>query len=167
MANDWKAWCGNRTVVRESSIGELYICAVKLDIQNFEQTQLFYSASYFNLGEGIGALFRRDWANQNPPWRRRCVANLQLAFSCNWLWKVLRLRDMSRHVKLSFSKHDRPKVAQHIQVVSILLREAKLLLGLFCFHLNTIGWSGNVASRPTIHRDNRLGFKGLRLRVMV
>jgi len=59
MANDWKAWCGNRTVVRESSIGELYICAVKLDIQNFEQTQLFYSASYFNLGEGIGALFRR------------------------------------------------------------------------------------------------------------
>jgi len=31
------------------------------------------------------------------------------------------------------------KVAQHIQVVSILLHEAKLVLGLFCLHLNTIG----------------------------
>jgi len=36
-----------------------YICAVGLDILNFEQTSLFYSASYFNLGGGIGALFRR------------------------------------------------------------------------------------------------------------
>jgi len=31
------------------------------------------------------------------------------------------------------------KVAQHIQVVSILLHEAIPVLGLFCFHLNTIG----------------------------
>jgi len=38
-----------------------YICAVGLDILKFEQTSLFYnySASYFNLGEGTGALFRR------------------------------------------------------------------------------------------------------------
>jgi len=59
MTNDSKAWCGNRTVTRESSKGELYICAVKLDILNFELTPLFYSASYINLGEGLGALFRR------------------------------------------------------------------------------------------------------------
>ena len=32
-----------------------------------------------------------------------------------------------------------PKVAQRIQVVSILLHEEKLVLGLFCLHLNTIG----------------------------
>jgi len=49
----WKAWCGNRTVTRKSSIGlrlgGLYICAVGLDILKFEQTSLFYSA-YLNSG---------------------------------------------------------------------------------------------------------------------
>ena len=34
-----------------------YICAVGLDILKFEQTSLFYSALYFNLGGRIGALF--------------------------------------------------------------------------------------------------------------
>jgi len=33
---------------------------VGLDILKFEQTSLFYSASYFNLGGGIGALFRSE-----------------------------------------------------------------------------------------------------------
>ena len=51
-----KAWCGNRTVTRKSSIGRLYISPVRLDILKFEQILLFYSASYFNLG-GLGALF--------------------------------------------------------------------------------------------------------------
>jgi len=32
-----------------------------------------------------------------------------------------------------------PKMAQRIQAVSILLYEAKPVLGLFCLHLNTIG----------------------------
>jgi len=50
-------------------------------------------------------------------------------------------------------------VAQCIQVVSILLHEAKPVLGLFCLHLNTIHWSGHVTS--TICRDNWLGFKSL------
>ena len=36
-----------------------YICAVGLHILKFEQTSLFYGASYFNLGGGIEALFRR------------------------------------------------------------------------------------------------------------
>jgi len=37
------------------------------------------------------------------------------------------------------------KVAQLIHhVVSILLHEAKPVLGLFYLHLNTIGWSGHV-----------------------
>jgi len=47
---EWKAWCGDRTVTRKSSIGRLYISAVGLDILKFEQIFLFYSASYFNLG---------------------------------------------------------------------------------------------------------------------
>jgi len=46
----WKAWCGNRTVTRKSSIEGFYICAVGLDILKFEQTSLFYSAWYFNCG---------------------------------------------------------------------------------------------------------------------
>ena len=50
-------------------------------------------------------------------------------------------------------------VAQRIQVVSILLHEAKHVLRLFCLHLNTIDWSGHVSS--TIRRDNWLGFKSL------
>jgi len=38
------------------------ICAVGLDILEFEQTSLFYSASYFNFGGGFGVLFRRGQA---------------------------------------------------------------------------------------------------------
>jgi len=34
-----------------------YICAVGLDILKFEQTSLFYSASYFNLGWGLELCF--------------------------------------------------------------------------------------------------------------
>jgi len=32
-----------------------------------------------------------------------------------------------------------PKVAQRLQVVSVLLHEVKPVLGLFCLYLNTIG----------------------------
>ena len=45
-----------------------YICAVGLDILKFEQTSLFYSASYFNLGGEIAALFRRAKPTKGPPW---------------------------------------------------------------------------------------------------
>jgi len=37
----------------------------------------------------------------------------------------------------------------------------KPVLGLVCLHLNTIGWSGHVTSRPTIRRDNSLRFMSL------
>jgi len=68
----------------------------------------FHSASYSNLGawsfvsEGLSP-------PKTPPWRRDSVAKLQLAFQCNWLGKVLRLRDLklARYVKLSVYKHDR------------------------------------------------------------
>jgi len=40
-----------------------------------------------------------------------------------------------------------PKVAQRIQVVSILLHEAKPVLGLFCLHSTITGSSGHVTSR--------------------
>jgi len=76
----WKAWCGNRTVTRKSSIVGLCICAVGLDILKFEQTSLFYSSSYFNLGRGLQLCFGKAKPTKAPPWRRDCVAKLQLAF---------------------------------------------------------------------------------------
>jgi len=51
------------------------------------------------------------------------------------------LQDMSNYLFMSMPE---PKVAQRIKVVSILLHEAKPVLRLFCLHLNTIGWSGQV-----------------------
>jgi len=51
------------------------------------------------------------------------------------------LQDMSNFLFISMTGS---KVAQRIQVVSILHHEAKLVLGLFCFHLNAIGWSGFI-----------------------
>ena len=51
-------------------------------------------------------------------------------------------------IRLQFESFDTlddlPEVAQRIQVASILLHEAKPVLGLFCLHLNAIGWSGHV-----------------------
>jgi len=55
---------------------------------------------------------------------------------------MLRLEDMSNFLFMSMTVW--PKVAQRIQVVSILLHEAKPVLGLFCLHLNAIGGSGHV-----------------------
>jgi len=51
------------------------------------------------------------------------------------------LQDMSNdHFNFLFVSMTGPKVAQRIQVVSILLHhEAIPVLGLFCLHLNTIG----------------------------
>jgi len=46
------------------------------------------------------------------------------------------LQDMSNFL---FTSMTGPKVAQCIQVVSILLHEAKTVMGLFCLQLNTIG----------------------------
>jgi len=63
-------------------------------------------------------------------------------------------RTLSNFLFISMSG---PKVALHIQIVSILLHEATPVLGLFYLHLNTIGWSGDVTS--TIRRDNWSEFK--------
>jgi len=51
------------------------------------------------------------------------------------------LQDMSNFLFMSMTG---PKVAQCIQVVSILLHEAKPMLGIFCLHLNAIDWRGHV-----------------------
>ena len=145
----------------------LCICAVGLDVLNFEQILLFYSVSYFNLERAWS--FVSEWLSPPtpPPWWRNSVATLQLASYCKWLGKVRKLRDMSSLQDMSnfLCKHDRAQSTQPIQVVSILLHEAKTMLGLFCLQLNIIGWSGRVTN--TIRRDNWLGFKSLWLRFRI
>jgi len=47
-------------------------------------------------------------------------------------YMVTRYVKLVTQVKLCVYKHDRAKVTQHIQLVSILLHETKLVLGLFC-----------------------------------
>ena len=119
-----------------------YTCAVGLDILKLERTSMFYSASYQIWGGGLELCFGGAKPIKAPPlWLRDCGAKLQLGFKCNWLRKVLRLRDMSN---LLFISTTGPKVAQCIHVLSILLHEAKPVLGLFCLHLDTTGWSGHV-----------------------
>jgi len=59
-----------------------------------------------------------------PPWPWDCVTKRQLAFWCNWLGNLLRLRDMSSLQDMwnfLFISMTRPKMAKRIQVVSILL----------------------------------------------
>jgi len=66
-----------------------------------------------------------------------------------------------QYVKLAVHRHDHDKVTQsnalYLQlVVSIVLYEAKTLLGLFCLQLNTVGWSEHETSKickETIGRD--------------
>jgi len=95
----------------------------------------------FKLRRALELCFGRTKPIKEPPWLRDCVAKLQSAFEFNWLGKVLRLRDMSRLQGMSnilFMSMTGPKVAQRIQIVSIVLHEAIPVLGLFCLHLNTI-----------------------------
>jgi len=89
------------------------------------------------------------WAKSTkaPLWQRDCVAKLQLAFRCNWLWKIFRLCDMSSLQDMSsfqFVHMTGHKVAQRIQVVSTLLQDAKPVLGLLCLHLNTTGYQATI-----------------------
>ena len=56
------------TVVRESSIGGIYVCAAGLDILKIDKTEMVYSVPYFNLWDL--ELCLGDSAHQSPPWRR-------------------------------------------------------------------------------------------------
>jgi len=70
-------WQQNR---HQKVYGGLCLCAVGLDILKFEQTSLFYNASYFNLG-GAWSFVSEGLSPPKPPlWRQDCVAKLQLAF---------------------------------------------------------------------------------------
>jgi len=67
------------------------------------------------------------------------LQNFSLIFNAIDLEKCLGYaicQDMSNFVFISFTG---PKVVQGIQVVFILLHEAKPVLGLFCLHFNTVG----------------------------
>jgi len=139
MANEKLGMAAESSPESLYRLGGLYACAVGLDILKFEQTSLFYSASYLNSGVVVLELcFGGAKSIKDPPWLRDCMAKLQFAL----LGKVLRLCDMSSLQDMSnflLISMTGPKVAQCINVVSILLHEAKPVLGIFCLHLNTIG----------------------------
>jgi len=111
-----KSLVGQQSVTRKSSIGGLYSCAMGLDILKFEQTSLFYSASYFN--GGAWSFVLEGLITSKPPWLQGCVAKLQLAFQCNWLGicDMSSLQDMSNFLFISMTG---PKVAQCNHVVSV------------------------------------------------
>ena len=114
---------------------------------------------HIQFGRSLELCFRGIKPKPPPPWWRDCVAKLQLAFYCNWVRKILRLCSMSSlQDMLNFVyKHDWHNAFSGVYSASWV----KPVLGLFCLHLNTIGWSGHVTSRPTIRRDNSLGFMSL------
>ena len=66
-----------RTVARKCSLGGLYVCPGRLDIENLLKSPLIYSVSYFNLG--ILVLFLEGKPTKATPWRRDWIRlNCQL-----------------------------------------------------------------------------------------
>ena len=120
-------------------LGGLYACAVGLDILKFEQTSLFYCASYLNSWGGCWSFVSEGLSPSKPSMATGCMAKLQFALlgKVIMLCDMSSLQDMSNFLLISMTG---PKVAQCIHMVSILLHEAKPVLGILCLHLNTFGW---------------------------
>jgi len=55
----WKAWCGNRTATRKSSVKRLYISAVGLDILWNLNKYYCFMVLRISFWWGLGALFQR------------------------------------------------------------------------------------------------------------
>ena len=92
MANEKLGMAAESSPESLYRLGGLYACAVGLDILKFEQTSLFYSASYLNSEVVVLELcFGGAKPIKDPPWLRDCMAKLRFAL----LGKVLRLCDMS------------------------------------------------------------------------
>jgi len=101
---------------------------------------------------GLELCFGGDKPTKDPPWWLDCVAKLQLAFQCNWLGKVCRLCNMSslqEKICQTFCLQAWQGPKWYNAFKCLLCFEAKSLLGLFCLHLNTIGWSSHMTSIDT------------------
>jgi len=91
-----------------------YICAVGLDILKFEQTSLFYSASYFILGGGLELCFGGAKPTKGP--RGDCTVwqHFSLLFNTidseKYLGYAICRACKRRYVKVSIYKHDRDQV---------------------------------------------------------
>jgi len=97
-------WQQNR---HQKVYGGLCLCAVGLDILKFEQTSLFYNASYFNLG-GAWSFVSEGLSPPKPPCGDRTVwQNFSLLFNANESEKYSGYAGkFARYVKLSVYKHD-------------------------------------------------------------
>jgi len=110
----WKTWCGNRTVTRKSSIGELYstfdLCSVAWHSEIWTNITILY-CFIFKFGGGLELCFgglsppkapRGDWTM----WQ-----NFSLLFNASdsekYLGYAICPACKRRYVKLSVYKHDR------------------------------------------------------------
>jgi len=123
---------------------------VGLDVLTFEQTSLFHSDSCFNLG-GLELRFGGAKPTKFTPVVTELCGK---TVACFLMQLTRKSTYVAWYVKLSVEAWQ-GQSAQRTQVVSILLHEAKAMLGLFCLQLNTVGWSGHVTS--TIRRGIWLG----------
>jgi len=92
------------------SLWGLCICAVELDILKFEQTSLFYSASYFNLGGAWSFVSEGLSPPKHPPMATGLCVKTSACFLMQLTRKstyVMRYVKLARYVKLSVYKHDR------------------------------------------------------------
>ena len=145
---------------------ELYICAVWLDILIFEQISLFYSSSNFNLGGGLGVLFRRAKPTKAPRDGWTVWKNFSLLFNAIDSEKYLGYA-ICQACKIcqTFCLYAWQGPKSYNAFKCPFCFEPNPVLGLFCLHLNTIGWSSHMTSM--IHRDNWLRFKSLWLRFRI
>jgi len=88
-----------------------YICAVGLDILKFEQTSLFYSASYLDCGGGLELCFGGAKPTKGPRGNWTVWQNFSLLFnpidSEKYLGYAICQACKRRYVKLSVYKHNR------------------------------------------------------------
>jgi len=116
----WQQKCHQKVFYR----GALqYSCTVGLDILKFEQTSLFYSALYFNLGGGLELCFKGAKPTKGPRGDWTVWQNFSLLFNPIDLEKYLGYAICEackrRYVKLSVYKHDRDQSdTTHLSVYS-------------------------------------------------
>jgi len=109
----WKTWCGNRTVTRKSSIGELYSTFVQwgLTFWNLNKHHCFVVLHILIWEGGLELCFRVAKSTKGPRGDWTVWQNFSLLFNAldseKYLGHAICQACKRRYVKLSVNKHDR------------------------------------------------------------